>query len=177
MPPPPPPLSSPAIPSLCQKGVRKRLSRAFVADYVCNNTFAGADDVARPGEMAARLGVSAQALRNHGSRVNGSVHLETGELPPIRSTSEASVGAWTSRKMDRPRARKTRAARSLSGDYRLRHGLREAPSLLTATSDPISARSRCTRCVRAKKVIERHRRRRRAAAALARSDRKTILQY
>lgn len=114
MPPPPPPLSSPAIPSLCQKGVRKRLSRAFVADYVCNNTFAGADDVARPGEMAARLGVSAQALRNHGSRVNGSVHLETGELPPIRSTSEASVGAWTSRKMDRPRARSQNPSSTLA---------------------------------------------------------------
>ena len=43
---------------LCQKGVRRRLSRAFVADYVCNNTFAAADmGRHRAGEVAATLDV------------------------------------------------------------------------------------------------------------------------
>ena len=56
------PPSSPPSPSLflCQKGVRRRLSRAFVADYVCNNTFAAAAaDMGRhrAGEVAATLAV------------------------------------------------------------------------------------------------------------------------
>ena len=54
------PPSSPSVPlPLCQKGVRRRLSRAFVADYVCNNTFAAAADMGRhrAGEVAATLAV------------------------------------------------------------------------------------------------------------------------
>ena len=89
-----------------QKGVRKRLSRAFVADYVCNNTFADAADASAGRKALRRFGAFAMVANRPESLLDLPCKFEA-------VISEVSLVLLrtlrTSRKMDRPRARKNRA--------------------------------------------------------------------